>query len=69
MGRKASSIPIIKHKVGLFAGDLERLQELFPKQGASYALRIMLRNFLNRVEATPSSIEIDIDSNVELTDD
>lgn len=69
MGRRASPTPIVKHKVGLYEGDFEKLQILFPKQGASSALRTILRNFLNRIEATPSQIDINIDSDVEITND
>ena len=67
MPRKASIIPLEKHRVSLFEGDFERLQSLFPATGGSAALRTILRNFLKRVDATAPSIDIDI-SNVEITE-
>lgn len=69
MGRKASSTRIVKHKVGLYEGDFEKLQALFPQRGGSSALREMLRNFLVRVESTPSQIDIDIQTEVDIPND
>lgn len=69
MGRRLSSTPIVKHKVGLYEGDFEKLQLLFPQRGGSAALRDLLRDFLKRVEATPSKLDIDITVEVDIPND
>lgn len=66
MGRPASPVKLTKHNVSLFEGDLEKMQALFPSMGASAAIRKLVRNFLARVESTPSKIDINIDTEVEI---
>ena len=69
MGRRLSSTPIVKHKIGLYEGDFEKLQLLFPQRGGSAALRDLLRDFLKRVESTPSKIDINITAEVDIPND
>jgi hypothetical protein len=60
-----------EHKVRLFAGDLERLQALFPALGAGPAIRQLVRNFIQRVEvsSTPLDLNLPVDDLEELLND
>lgn len=44
---KREDSPIKKYTVNLFLGDLETLQELFPRAGASRVIRNLVRKFIN----------------------
>lgn len=52
---KKSVIPLKKVTVNLYAGDLERLEELFPLLDKSSALREVLRGFIKRIEEEAAS--------------
>lgn len=47
---KKSTVPLKKVTVNLYAGDLERLEELFPLLDKSTALREVLRGFIKKIE-------------------
>lgn len=47
---KKSRVPLKKVTVNLYAGDLERLEELFPLLDKSAALREVLRGFIKKIE-------------------
>ena len=69
MGRPASPIKLTKHNIALFEGDFDKMQALFPSLGASHAIRTLTRKFLARVESTPSKIDINIETEVEIGDE
>ncbi len=59
-----NDIPIPKLEkisVRLFEGDFKRLQRKYPMAGAGAALRVLLRNHLNRVDETPQ-LEISLEN-------
>lgn len=52
-----------KHTLNLFVGDYEKLQLLFPQQGAGPIIRQILHDFIARCEASdtrPSDTPINI---------
>lgn len=51
---KKSDIPLAKQTLTLFKGDVERLRDLFPRQGASFMIRNLVRQFLRKVEEDAS---------------
>jgi len=59
MARK-SHIPIEIKKIRLFAGDFDRIGALYPTQGASVAIRTILRNFIERHEKAVKPLDIDL---------
>lgn len=50
-----------KISVRLFEGDWHRLQRKYPIAGAGAALRVLLRNHLNKVDETPQ-LEISLEN-------
>lgn len=58
--------PLKKYSVNLRVGDVERLQELYPRIGASYMIRTLIRRHLR--EKTGDTSLIDIES-LEFSDD
>ncbi len=60
MPRPKSAIPLQEHKINLFKGDLQRLQDLFPAQGGSAAVRQLVRNFIKRVEASQAPLDLSL---------
>lgn len=44
-----------KHTLNLYAGDFDRLGELFPDFGASTVIRSVVRKFLEQCESVGSS--------------
>ena len=50
-----------KISVRLFDGDFKRLQRKYPVSGAGAALRVLLRNHLNKVDETPQ-LEISLEN-------
>ena len=65
---RKSEIPVAKVSMTLFAGDAEKLRELFPRQGASFMVRNLVRQFLRKVEEDTRGPSVDIDIN-ELVDE
>lgn len=63
---KRSEIPVEKVTLNLFDGDAEKLRDLFPRQGASFMVRNLVRQFLRKVEedtaqkSSPMNITLDI---------
>lgn len=43
--------PLEKHTINLFKGDLQKVQEYFPRPGASKIIRDLVHNFIKRTEA------------------
>lgn len=62
--RHRSHIPLVETKIRLYEGDLARLQDLFPKQGAAGAIRLLVRNFLAKIEASQAPVEISLSDNI-----
>lgn len=63
---KRSDIPLEKCTLNMFAGDADRLRELFRRQGgASFIVRNLVRQYLKRIDEEASqktpilSIKID----------
>lgn len=51
---KRSEIPVEKVTMNLFTGDAEKLRDFFPRQGASFMVRNLVRNFIRKVEEDAS---------------
>lgn len=47
---KRSDIPLEKVTMNFFKGDSEKLQDLFPRQGASFMVRNLVRAYIRKVE-------------------
>lgn len=60
-----------KISVRLFLGDFKRLQRKYPTSGAGAALRVLLRNHLEKVDQKAEDLEVNLDplSNVELSEE
>lgn len=46
-----SEIPLHKHTLNLFEGDMEKLQELYPEVGGGIIVRKLVRAHLRKVQA------------------
>lgn len=53
--------PLQKHTLLLYAGDYEKLGDLYPEISAAVVLRKVVRNFLNSVEAGVSNDDIAVE--------
>lgn len=60
MARPKPTIPLEQKPIRLFAGDFAKLQVLFPKLGATAAIRTLVHSFITRVEGTARPLEIDL---------
>lgn len=49
-----------KHTLNLRTGDMEALQELFPKIPASVMVRRVISKFVDKVRHVPESEEVDV---------
>lgn len=62
---KRSDIPLEGKFLNYFSGDVDKLKALFPRQGASFIVRNLVRQYLRKVEedaaqkSQPISIVID----------
>lgn len=66
MAGRRSPIDLEKKTLNLGRGDFEAMGVLFPSLGASNAIRILVRNFITRVQASAKPLDIDIsDSDLE----
>lgn len=50
MKRKETK-PVTKHTLNLFEGQVEKLQALYPRMGAAFAIRRIIDKHLEEVEA------------------
>lgn len=63
---KRSETPVEKVTMNLFTGDAEKLRDAFPRQGASFIVRNLVRSFIRKVEEdasrknSPMNIAFDI---------
>lgn len=55
-----SDIPLEQKILRLYKGDFERVQNLFPSLGAAPAIRMLIRNFCDRVEQSTQPLDIDL---------
>lgn len=63
MARKSED-ELQKHTLHLFRGDFEKLQLLFPALGASVVIRKLVRNTIQRAEATSPQPKLDEDISI-----
>lgn len=49
--KRRETQPVTKHTLNLFAGQFERLQALYPRVGAAYAIRRLIEKHLDDTEA------------------
>lgn len=69
MPRKSEE-PLRKERLNLFAGDFEKMGILFPQLGAGPAIRILVRNFIRRSEATATkAAPVEVNLKELMTDD
>lgn len=67
MGKRRSAEPLVKVTLNIFERDYDRLKELYDLQGATVAIRAIVRHHVSRVEkriAESNEVlvsEIDID--------
>lgn len=54
MARKAED-QLHKHTMNFFAGDIEKIADLYPDVGASVIIRRLVRDFVERVSAQNAS--------------
>lgn len=45
-----------KHTLNLYAGDMEKLKELYPDTGASVIIRDIVRSFINQCEGADKQL-------------
>lgn len=60
---KAEEEGLQKHTLNLFAGDYEKLRELYRDVGAGAIIRRIVRKFIEQVEASGASV---IDAKVDI---
>lgn len=56
--------PVKKYTVNLFQGDLEALQELFPRAGASRVIRNLVRSFLNKLKSQSPTEPVELPDDI-----
>ena len=54
-----------KHTLHFFAGDVARLQELYPEPGASAVIRALVRKHIEAIEAKADKVA-DVQTEIEL---
>lgn len=59
MPRKSTEELDVKN-IRLFKGDYEKLGSIFPKMGAGPAIRLLVRQTLERAEAAKSPVNLDL---------
>ena len=52
-----------KHTLNLFAGDYEKLQQLYPDHGAGPIIRSVIRSFIERCE-TSTAVAVNVETNL-----
>lgn len=52
---KKAEFDLTKHTLHLFEGDYAKIQDLFPDVGAAVVIRRLVRQYVERIEATQSS--------------
>jgi len=60
------SLPLHKVTLNLFEGDFQRLQTYYQKSGAGAAIRLIIRNHLNRLDAKFAERQIEKVPEVEI---
>ena len=50
MARSSEDIPLVITTIRIFKGDLQELQRLYPRSGASKIIRNLIRNHLKKVK-------------------
>jgi len=60
MPRKPSDRPLAVKNIRLFDGDYEEMDKLFPKLKAGPAIRLLVRNFIERQKAVAAPLEIEL---------
>lgn len=66
MPRKKTDIE--KKTLNLRTADFDKMGEMFPKQGASFAIRSLIARFVDKHYEAPSQTKPDPDLGVELDD-
>lgn len=69
MSRRSNTEPLTKVTLNLFSKDYERLQAMYPQVGATVAIRALVRQHVNRVEAKTSAMIDDSGLDIELEDE
>lgn len=55
-----SDQPLAVHKLRLVEGDFQSMGVLFPNLGPSTAIRVLVHNYVKRVKAATSPIDLDL---------
>lgn len=60
MTRRKSDLPLEKKILNLAVGDFEAMGALFPELGPTVAIRVLIHNFVRKVRAATSPVDIEI---------
>lgn len=61
MARKDSQGDIHKHTLNLYAGDYEKIRDLYPDIGAGAVIRRLVRDYIEKIEAGSESAAVKVE--------